>query len=154
MDPQVHGTAVYAIHSMSSYEILIDSDAWVGFYMVKDPHYGAAKKHFNKIIKRKQKIVLTSYICDEVVTILSNRQSAKAAVEFLNIIEETKIPVIFITQDLREGGLNILKKQTKRGMSVTDCINVHLMNKLSIPNIFAFDKIYHKQFKLKNIVYK
>ena len=64
------------------------------------------------------------------------------------VIAASDFPVIFIDEDFHQRALDIFREQTKRGISLTDCANVAVMQRFGITSIFSFDKFYAKEFGL------
>lgn len=135
---------------MPKYQVLIDSDVFVGLLHIPDAHHRRVKKIFAKMEKKNISFVTTSYVVMEVATVLSHKSGQNIARKFLSIIGE--IPVIHISKDLYELGLDIFSGQTRKGSSVVDCTNVAVMKQLGIKQIFSFDKIYVRDFDLSSVV--
>jgi predicted nucleic acid-binding protein len=65
---------------------------------------------------------------------LGRRRGQALAKAFLDeIIDNGNFPVIFIAKDLYQQALDIFKKQTKKGSSVTDCANVAIVRRFNLP---------------------
>ena len=47
---------------------------------------------------------------------------------------------------VNSGGYTLLKTQTKKGASVTDCTNLAVMRQFNMSTIFDFDQVYAKTF--------
>lgn len=130
-------------------QILIDSDAFVGWLLEGDDHYERSGKIFAQLQQRQMAAATTSAVIAETATVLSHRQGQKLARTFLEIIEEGDLPVIYITESFYHDGLAIFKEQAQKRTSVTDCINVAVCQHLEIKSIFSFDKAYPKHFDLQ-----
>lgn len=130
-------------------QILIDSDAFVGWLLEGDAHYERAGKIFAQLQQRQMAAATTSTVIAETATVLSHRQGQKLARTFLEILETGDLPIIYITESFYREGLAIFKEQAKRGTSVTDCINVAVCQHLEIERIFSFDQLYPKRFDLQ-----
>lgn len=134
----------------NQFEILVDSDAFVGLMVEFDAHHKRAREVFRRLEEREAHVVTTSFVVAETATVLSNRKGQSLAKTFLNdVIEKGKFPVVFISQDFYKETLKLFKQQTKKGTSVTDCANVIVARKLQIPTIFSFDKVYPQKFGLE-----
>lgn len=136
---------------MSKFQVLIDSDAFVGNSYPDDPHHLRAMDIFARLEKERRSIVTTNLVVLEVATVLSHRSGQPLAVKFLDMIENRKVPVIHLDEKLQKSALNTFRDQTARGTSVTDCSNVVVMDYFNIPEIFSFDRVYAKAFGLKTV---
>lgn len=132
---------------MSKYDVLIDSDAFVGLLHIPDFHHKQVKKIFAKMEKDKLSFVTTSYVVMEVATVLSHKSGQNIAKRFLSLVD--KIPTIHISRDFCKAGLDIFSQQNKKGNSVVDCTNVAVMRQFEIEKILSFDKVYEKVFGLE-----
>lgn len=134
---------------MSKFQILIDSDAFVGNFYPDDPHHARATNIFARLDKQNRSIVTTNLVVMEVATVLSHRSGQPLAVKFLDMLESSELPVIHLDEKLQQKALNTFRAQSSRGTSVTDCANVAVMQHFNIPEIFSFDRVYTKDFQLK-----
>lgn len=131
------------------FQVLIDSDAFVGQVYPDDAHFERANRIFQALAKQQARIVTTSLVVAETATVLSYRGGQNLARTFLEVIGRGNIPVVHINEDLQADALNLFSQQTKKGTSVTDCANVTVIRRFQIPSIFSFDKVYERSFKLK-----
>lgn len=131
------------------YEILIDSDAFIGLMLEPDAHHKRAYTFFTQIKKQRLEVVTTSFVIAETATVLSNRKGQETARAFLDFVE--KIPTIHITEELQKEATLLFKQQNQRGTSLVDCSNVVVMRWFNIPTLFGFDKFYNKYFGLQTV---
>lgn len=131
----------------SQYQVLIDSDAFVGWLYEGDGHHSEASQIFAHVEKQRLVPVTTSLVVAETATVLSHRQGQKLALVFLELVK--RYPIIHITRRRQQEALALFQEQRARGTSVTDCANVAVMREYHIPAIFSFDKVYPKSFGLK-----
>lgn len=136
----------------NEFNVLVDSDAFVGWMIAKDPHYKRASEVFEGLIQANTKAVTTSMVVAETATVLSHKVGQSLAITFLDtVIDKGKFPVIHINERLYAKALDIFKQQTKKGSSVVDCVNVAVMRQFGIKQIFSFDKVYKKSFDLASL---
>ena|SRR5579864_3425884 len=133
----------------SHFEVLVDSDAFVGRFYPKDAHFERASAIFAELEEKEYRAVTTSMVVAETATVLSHREGQELATDFLRKIEESKLPVIHITEALQQAATKVFVAQSKRGTSMTDCANVAVVHHFGIPTIFSFDKVYKRDFGLQ-----
>jgi predicted nucleic acid-binding protein len=136
---------------VSDFDVLVDSDAFVGRFYPDDAHHPRSLALFAECEQARLTLVVTSYVIAETATVLSNRSGQALARKFLSIIEGSRMPIIHINEELQQAALAVFKQQDQRGTSVTDCANVIVMQQLAIPKIFSFDAFYSKRFGLSPI---
>jgi predicted nucleic acid-binding protein len=108
-----------------NFQVLVDSDAFIGRVYPNDVHYKRASEIFRSLKEHHVSLVTTSLVVAETATVLSHRKGQSLARIFLEeVIKTGGFPVIHITEDLQEEALTIFLNQTKKGNSVTDCANV------------------------------
>lgn len=128
-------------------QVLVDSDAFVGWLYEQDASHKAAIKIFESIKQKKLMPVTTSFVVMETATVLSNRQGQTLALDFLDMV--SVYPTIHIDEKLQQYSIDFFKKEKKRGTSVVDCSNVIVMRQFNIATIISFDKFYKKQMGLQ-----
>lgn len=133
------------------FDVLVDSDAFVGKIYKNDQHYPTANRIFAYLKQAKASIVTTNLVVMETATVLSHRDGQTVACAFLQAMQRGDIPVIRVSDQLEAEAFSIFSRQTKKGTSVTDCANVAVVRHLQIPRIFSFDKVYRKRFKLSTV---
>jgi predicted nucleic acid-binding protein len=135
---------------MSDYQVLIDSDAFVGWILEDDTNHTLASDRFNRLIAERKRLVTTSFVVAETATVLSHLAGQETARMFLrNLVESHRFPMIFIEESLYSHALHLFKSQEKRGTSVTDCANVAVAREFEIPQILSFDAAYGRDFDLE-----
>ena len=133
-------------------QIIVDSDAFVGLMWERDDLHQRAKKTFYELRTQKVQLTTTSSVVLETATVLSHRSGQKLAKQFLDdFIGAGEFPVIFISEPMQNEGLDLFRAQSKKGSSVTDCINAAVCKRLNLSQIYSFDKVYPKAFGIKLI---
>ena len=131
-------------------QILVDSDAFVGLLLNNDVHHRRVEDLFERLYASNVSLSTTSYVIDETATVLSHRVGQDIARYFLEeVIDGGSFPTININESHREKAIDIFKQQDSRGTSMTDCVNVAVMQELRLSTIFSFDKFYSKRFSFE-----
>jgi len=133
---------------VSKFQVLVDADAFVGRFYPLDAHHSQSLALFARFEKERRVLVTTNLVVSEVATVLSHRSGQALAVKFLDMVDTSQLPVIHLDEKLHQRALDTFRAQTARGTSVTDCGNVIVMDYFNIPEIFSFDRVYSKTFKL------
>jgi predicted nucleic acid-binding protein len=131
-------------------QILVDSDAFVGLLLEKDAHHERSARLFSEVASQGASIVTNSFVIAETATVLSHRVGQELARIFLDeVVEQGRFPTVFVTEALQQQAIEIFRMQERRGTSMTDCVNVAIMQQLQISTIFSFDTFYSKRCNLK-----
>ena len=134
---------------MRDFEVLVDSDAFVGLFFPDDAHYPTCRRVFETFAQQRTNLVTTNYTVAETATVLSRLSGQSLARAFLDYIASGVFPVLYIDEPLQKAAIDLFKQQENKTTSLFDCANVALMRSLDIPKIFSFDQVYGKKFALK-----
>lgn len=135
----------------TSFDVLVDSDAFVGRFFLKDPHHQRALSLFDHLQRDNCPLATTNLVLGEAATVLSHRDGQVLARQFLDLIAASQIPVIHVDEQLERAGHAIFRSQTKRGTSWVDCANVAVLRQFHIARIFSFDQVYTRDFHLQRV---
>jgi predicted nucleic acid-binding protein len=131
------------------FDVLIDSDAFVGLFLERDAHHEDAKEQLFRFGQEQKRLVTTSFVIAETATVLSNYDGQAVARRFLSSIRSGAIPIIFVSEALQHAAEQVFIAQENKHTSMVDCCNVAVMQQLSIPAIWSFDTFYFKKFHLQ-----
>ena len=134
---------------MHEFQILVDSDAFVGRFFPNDAHHHHSLELFEKLENSESVLATTSAVIGETATVLSHRRGQDLAVQFLDVIKRSQMPIVHIDEQLHQRALALFEEQRDRGTSYTDCANVAVIQQFSIEMIFSFDQVYSKRFGLQ-----
>ncbi len=86
-------------------------------------------------------MITTSYILDEILTLVRFRISIKASVDFSRKIRKSEIvKIVRVSEDIEEKALDLFEKYDDKDFSFTDCVSFVVMWMMEIKETFAFDK--------------
>lgn len=128
-------------------KVFVDADAFVGLTVPTDAHHKGAVSLVKVLKDKKAQLFTSSDVLKEAATVISQRGSHKAAVEFLRklISGEVGVTVIFVDEEINQRGIEIFTKQTSKNVSVFDCTNFAVMEKFKIEHAFSFDKHFRRK---------
>jgi len=133
-------------------KVFVDADAFVGLTIPTDAHHKTAVSLVKVLKDKKAQLFTSSDVLKEAATVISQRGSHKAAVEFLRkiISGEVDVTVIFVDEEINQRGIEIFTKQASKNVSVFDCTSFAVMEKYKIEHAFSFDKHFgRRRIKLK-----
>lgn len=136
---------------MNKFEVLVDSDGWIAFYLPDDLLHADAVSIYERVQAQEKRFVTTCAVIGETATVLSHRSGQKLARQFLLAVEQSGIPVIFIDEKLYREALELFMQQETKGTSFVDCANVVVARAFEISAILSFDKFYGQQAGLKTV---
>lgn len=127
-------------------KLFVDADGFIALAKEDDTNHKKAVKLLQEAIKNDATFITSNYVFSEVVTVLSQRLSHKAALEF---IEKMKFPasgynVKWVDENIEQEAISIFSDQTTKNISFVDCTNMAIMRLDKLDAIFSFDGIYRK----------
>jgi len=137
-----------AVHheKMTKFDVFIDTDAFVGFYLPKDANRPAAKQGFLLLERENLQPLTTTWVVSETATVLSHKAGQSIAHQFLRITQSWSFPTLHVEEPILHKGYELFLGIDKKGMSMTDCVNAAICQELDIKTIFSFDEVYEKKF--------
>ncbi|MEZ4667870.1 MAG: PIN domain-containing protein [Anaerolineae bacterium] len=136
---------------MVEYEVLVDSDAFIGLMVEHDAHHPQARTIFQRLINQQTVMGTTNYVITETASTLSYRFSLDYAKNFLTLVDD--FLMITITPDIHTQTSQLFRQQDRAKTSFVDMSNVTVMKALDIPAIFSFDTIYQTDFQLSSVTH-
>ena len=126
--------------------IFIDSDAFVGLAKQDDTNHDKAIALLQKLSKQEVSLITSNYVIAESITVISQRESHKAAVGFIHQMQsgENIFRVQKADVKLDKKAMDIFEKQTSKSTSFIDCTNMAIMTDLHVGAIFSFDHVYQQ----------
>ena len=126
------------------FDALVDSDAFVGFFVEQDAHFHRSRAAFRSFADSRQILVTTNLVVTETASMLSRRITYAIACRFIEYIRDGDFPIIYLDQALQDSAHSIFLAQNREGTSMVDCSNIAVSRYYSIPSILGFDEFYKK----------
>ncbi len=124
--------------------IFVDSGAWIALVSQRDQHYNDAVTIFNDLIQQRTQLLTTDYVIDETATRLRYKVNHSIAVQFLNLIESSKVTgrltVTEIDSVLFQEAERLFRQYDTAELSFTDCTSFAVCQQYNISEAFAFDQ--------------
>jgi len=120
--------------------IFVDSGAFLARHVSADSHHESALSCWDRIARDTEPTATSSFVLDEVFTLMGRRAGYSFAAERARNIYASK--AIAILRPDREDELNALKlfeKYADQRVSFTDCISFVLMRRNRMTRVFTFD---------------
>lgn len=96
--------------------------------------------HWLSLASQRPQLITTTYIFDEVVTLLNSRKLHSKAVEVGTLLlESPDILLVEIDKAIFERGWQDFKKYKDKSFSLTDCLSFVVMQNRSIMNALTLD---------------
>jgi predicted nucleic acid-binding protein len=124
-------------------KVFFDTSAIYAYINAKDPDNRKVK---NFIDDFKGQLIITNYIFDEIVTLVTNRIGHKTAVLVGNtLLNSPQIDKIWVTQDYEKEAWKLFCSRNDKEYSFTDCITFIIMRQKNIKNCLAFDEHFKQE---------
>ncbi len=124
-------------------KIFFDTSAIYAYINLKDPDHKAIKSFLGNF---KGKLVITNYIFDEIITLITSRLGHKTAVFVGNVLlNSPQIEKIWVTQTDEKEAWALFSVRMDKEYSFTDCISFIVMRKYNIKKYLALDEHFKQE---------
>ena len=124
--------------------IFVDSGAWIAFLDRRDQHHSDAVAIFNDLVQQRTRLLTTDYVIDETATRLRYKVNYSIAVQFLDLIESSKVTrgltITEIDSALFQEAERLFRQYDTAELSFTDCTSFAVCQQHNISEAFAFDQ--------------
>lgn len=125
--------------------LFLDTSFIIALEDADDQNHDKAMLYWRKFKKKPCKLVTTSYIFDETVTLLKRRLGfVKASEVGKRLLESSLIEMVYILQEDFIKGWEMFLKHKDKGYSFTDCLSFLMMEKMNINKALTFDEHFRQ----------
>lgn len=125
--------------------LFLDTSFIIALEDADDQNHNNAMLYWRKFRKKPCKLVTTSYVFDETVTLLKKRLGfAKAADVGKKLLESSLVEMMHISQEDFIKGWETFLKHKDKGYSFTDCLSFLMMEKMNIKKALTFDEHFRQ----------
>jgi uncharacterized protein len=123
--------------------IFCDTSALYAYINRKDPDHDAVVKAISSC---KGKLVISNYIFDEIVTLVSTRLGHAAALHIGNVLMNShQIERAWISQSDETNAWALFSARPDKRYSFTDCASFVLMRRLGLKKYLALDDHFRQE---------
>ena len=125
--------------------IFVDADAFIAANNDSDASHKRASALIQKL-KEEDVTLYTSWdVIDEVATKLSYFSTKEASLAFFDFIEKLGVKVLYPDKLRSQLAKKLFAKIKSKRVSMTDVMNMVLVEEFDLDCIFSFDKVYKNQ---------
>jgi uncharacterized protein len=118
----------------------LDTSYIVALEIKNEDVHNRVLEHWLSLASQRPQLITTTYIFDEVVTLLNSRKLHGKAVEVGTLLlESPDILLIDIDSSLFERGWQDFKRYKDKSFSLTDCLSFVVMQERNITNALTLD---------------
>jgi hypothetical protein len=118
--------------------IFVDTGGWYALVDRNDPNHLAAVRFMTE---NTRPLVTTSYVLDEILTLVKSRLGYKQAAHVGDSIRVSRFCTLsHVTSDDENEAWITFKQYDDKAWSFTDCTSLVIMQRLGIATAFAFDE--------------
>ena len=121
--------------------IFIDTSGFVALAAPKDRNHARARKFLGMLSRTRRPLLTSTYVADEVITLIRMRVGHTAAVTIGRAILDSKwCRMLDIDEELREGAWDLFTRYSDHEFSFTDCTSFAAMKAFGLDEAFTFDR--------------
>jgi uncharacterized protein len=119
--------------------IFADTSALFALLVGDDLLHGAARANFEHFMKNQTRMVTSSYVLLETLTLLQRRINPEAVLDFNHKIIPL-LEVVWADEVWHSRAMQRLQAEKNRSVSLTDCLSFEIMENREITTAFTFDR--------------
>ena len=127
---------------------IIDTSAWIAYYLSDDKYHSKIKKILKELIANKIVICTSNDIVDETVTRLIYTTNPRIVKKFIDFTRESlrtkNLIELWIDEQLQQEALALTLKFSEHKLSLTDCTTIALLNRFNIGFLVTLDSDFKK----------
>jgi len=119
--------------------VFVDTSAFIAVLVAEDQNHHSASCIWLELLNKEELVLTSNYIVVETCALLQRRIGIHA----LKIFIEEILPVVrveWVDQSLHNAGISGLMMSGRNGPNVVDCVNFSILRKLTIRDVFTYDK--------------
>ena len=125
---------------MAAADVFVDTAGFLALWDSSDDHHAAAVRLQTELARKHRRFLTTEYVADETVTLLLVRHSHRAAVDFLETIEQSEaLRLEWIDPARFYAAADSFRKHGDKTWSFTDCVSFAVMRELRVRDAFTTD---------------
>lgn len=122
-------------------QVFADSNFFIALFNPSDTLHAKAIAISQKLAKEKPKFYISNFVFLEIVTVLTQKVSRKAAITLgEHLIKDQQLKIIHINQRLNKLTWEIFKTLKRKNISFVDCSLLTVMRAEGIKKLLTFDK--------------
>jgi predicted nucleic acid-binding protein len=119
--------------------VFADTSALFALLVQDDYMHVRAKLNFEHLAQNDARLVTSSYVLLEAITLLQRRVSLKAVWDFNRKIQPL-LEVVWADDNWHSRAVHRLQVENSRSVSLTDCLSFEIMEAMGIKTAFTFDR--------------
>jgi predicted nucleic acid-binding protein len=122
-----------------------DTAGWYALYNQPDEQHQAAKELFDGLVNRRVTFLVTDYVIDETLTLISGRLGRMKAVAYGDwVLRSPLVKVIRIDLDQWDQAWGMFQRYDDKDFSFTDCTSFVVMQQYKLVDAFTFDRHFEQ----------
>ena len=133
---------------MGGQKILLDSDFLVASFRPADASHGNAQRILQRLEATVPELWLHNLVLQESATVISHKMGMEDARRLYVTARHDAHQYVRIDEIVEKVSWDIFLKQTKKGTSFVDCVNVAVIEYYKLDGILSFDTFYPKKLRI------
>ncbi len=124
--------------------IFVDTSALYAVLDRDDERHEQARETWTRILSEDAPLLTSSYVLVESFALIQSRLGMEA----LRTFSDAVLPVIrphWVSEEDHRTAAQAVLAADRRGLSLVDCVSFHVMRRLRVRKVFAFDQHFDEQ---------
>ena len=122
--------------------ILVDTSAVYAMSDSQDENHSRSVQLFEELISTDQELLVHSYIVVESAALLQSRLGLPATLNFLRNLSDFRVHWVRVSD--HERAVSVLADESRRGLSLVDCMSFVVMARYGVQEALAFDSDFKR----------
>ena len=121
--------------------LFVDTSAFVALANDRDKNHRSATRFLKEVSKQRRPLVTSTYILDELLTVLRMRADHATAVKAGEQLAKTRwCRIVDVGDEMRVAAWQLFVRYDDQLFSFTDCTSFALMHVMELVEAFTFDR--------------
>lgn len=123
--------------------VFVDTSAFYALLVATEERHADVLQSTRRILEDGRDLWTTSYVLLETVSLLQHRIGLEPVLDF----DEKILPLVrveWVTARLHGKGLERLKRESRRRLSLTDCVSIEFMKAKGLDEALALDRHFQR----------
>ncbi len=118
--------------------VFVDTSALLALFNREDLNHGRAVQAFGELREERATLLTTSYVLVETVSLVQRRFSLQSSLDLGERVQRS-YTMLWVDELLHAQGWATYRDQSRRLLSLVDCVSFAAMRARSLQRAFAFD---------------
>ncbi|MCY7323049.1 MAG: PIN domain-containing protein [Phormidesmis sp. CAN_BIN36] len=127
--------------------MFVDTSGWASLFIITQPYYAQADRHFRLAFEQRQDIITTNYVITELVALLNSplRIPRQRSFEIVDAVKTVRyVQIVHVNEATDSVAWELCKSRRDKDWSLVDCASFVVMKQLDIQQALTTDQHFEQ----------